>query len=107
MVDTIEFQSEFGPVEIAVRRTGADYGDQEVARLQDVIIDSALSIEQSLAIIRPLAEAVLAQVSVLARRAEEVQVEVGLEIGGKGKFVVAEAHATASLKVTLTWKNPA
>ena len=82
----------------------ADNGDQPVSRVQDVIIESAISLKDSLSIIRPLAEAVIAQVTGLANRADEVQVEFFLELGGKGRFVVAEAHATASVTVTLTWK---
>lgn len=98
----VEFETEYGPVGVAVA-AGDGYGDQNVSRIEDAIA-AGLSLQQSLIVVRPLAEALLAQVEGLARKVETVSAEFGLQLGAKGKFIVAEAQATASLKVTLTWK---
>ncbi len=99
----VEFETEYGTVSVGVRRSTDEYGNQSVSRAQDLIA-AGMTMADSLIIIRPLAEALMAQVQALAHRAESVEAEFGLELGAKGKFIVAEAGATASLKITLTWK---
>lgn len=98
----VEFQTQYGPVGVSLA-DGGDYGNQNVSRVQELIA-AGMSLSDSLAVIRPLAQAVLAQVSGLATAVETVTAEFGLELGGKGRFIVAEAEAKASIKVTLTWK---
>lgn len=100
----MEFETDYGPVGVAVRPVD-EYGDQTVSRIEDAIA-AGLSLQQSLVIVKPLAEAVLEQVRGLASKVDTVSAEFALTLGAKGKFIVAEAQATASLKVTLTWKLP-
>lgn len=100
----VEFETDYGPVGFAVRPVD-EYGDQTVSRLQDAIA-AGLSLEQALVIVKPLADAVLAQVKGIASTVDTVSAEFALALGAKGRFIVAEAEATASVKVTLTWKLP-
>lgn len=105
----VEFDTEYGPVGVAVR-TGDEYGDEAVSRIENAI-SAGLSLQESLVVVRPLAEALLAETDAIpqptdsGRELAEITAEFGLELGGRGRFIVAEAQASASLKVRLTWKG--
>jgi hypothetical protein len=60
---------------------------------------------EGLALVRELAEGVMAQLREATRQAEQVTVEFGVNISGKTTVVVVEGTAAANLKVTLTWKG--
>ncbi len=106
----IEFATEHGPVGVAVRLDD-EYGRQEVGRIQEVVKSAGSSFSESLTVLRPVAEALLAEVAKIdsgehGANLKSVSAEFGLELGGSGRFVVAEASAAAAIKVTLTWSLP-
>jgi len=58
-----------------------------------------------LALVREVAEGVMAQLKEATRQAERVSVEFGVNIVGKTGIVLVEGTAAANLKVTVSWKG--
>ena len=58
-----------------------------------------------LALVREVAEGVMAQLKEATRQAERVSVEFGVNITGKTGIVLVEGTAAANLKVTVSWKG--
>jgi inner membrane protein involved in colicin E2 resistance len=58
-----------------------------------------------MALVREVAEGIVAQLKEATSQAEEVTVEFGLNISGKTSVVLVEGAAEANLKVTMSWKG--
>ncbi|WP_341674853.1 CU044_2847 family protein [Niveibacterium sp. SC-1] len=63
------------------------------------------SFESAIGQIKPMADALAAQLSNLARAPESVVVEFGIKVTANAGAVIAKAGGEASLKVTLSWKK--
>jgi hypothetical protein len=61
-------------------------------------------LEDSLGSIRGAAVALMSSVAGMAKRPDEVQLEIALSLGIEGGVIVAKGSANASATVTLTWK---
>ena len=68
--------------------------------------EAGCSFEEALDPIRAVGQGVLSRLSCLERPPAEVRVEFGLEISAKAGAIVSAA-GTATLKVSLTWREPA
>lgn len=69
------------------------------------IVDSAnQTFEESLGIVKPVANTVLNRLKDLSKQPEEVQVSFGISMDLKAGMFIA-AGAGANFNVTLTWKN--
>ena len=60
---------------------------------------------EGIALVREVAEGVIAQLREATRQAEQVTVEFGVNISGKTTIVLVEGSAAANLKVTVSWKG--
>jgi hypothetical protein len=63
-----------------------------------------MSLGDTLAVVRPLADATLAACGELASRPDVVEVEFGLKFDAAVGAFVAESRAGASLNIKLSWK---
>jgi hypothetical protein len=69
------------------------------------VTKAAARLEDSLVSIRGAATALMSTIDTMARRPDEVQLELGLSLGFEGGVVVAKGSAKAEAAVTLTWKS--
>jgi hypothetical protein len=60
---------------------------------------------EGMALVREMAEGVIAQLKEATKQAEQVTVEFGVNISGKTGIILVEGEAAANLKVTVTWKG--
>jgi hypothetical protein len=80
-------------VERAARRPG------------ELAVQAGKNFDAALDVIRPTADAVIAQVAALARPPEEVAVEFGLKLTLKAGAVIASTEGEAHIQVSLTWRS--
>ncbi len=60
---------------------------------------------EGVALVGEVAEGLVEKLKRATKDADEVTVEFGVTISGKGTIVVVESEAAANLKVTLSWQN--
>jgi hypothetical protein len=102
MAKLMAFETPYGTVNIATRRGAA--GVTAVGVVDDTIEKAGRSLDEMLTIVTGFSEAVRAALARAEHPPAEASVEFGLEISGKGTIYVVETEATASIKVTLTYK---
>lgn len=101
-----EFPSKHGPVWVEVDSPKGQ-GPQPVGRGADLIKTASQSFEQSLAGIRPIAEAILMRTTELAQAPKGVKVCFGIKISGEVGVILASSRAEAHVEVTLSWERDA
>ena len=70
----------------------------------DVIESAHQRFEDALAVLRPAATAVMAEVQTLIDGPEEIQLELGFSLKGEVGAVIAKTAAEGSFKLSLKWK---
>ncbi len=81
-------------------------GTQRVARIPGVIEKANASFADAIGKIKPIAETMIAKLSNLSVKPDEIQVEFGVKIDGKFNTVVAGGGAEANFKISLKWSKP-
>jgi hypothetical protein len=89
-----------GPEGLVTRGRLHDAGAEMLHRAQDTF-------EDTLATIRPAAEALLATLTELNRVPDEIGVEFGVQLSAQAGAVIATLGSATNFKVTLTWRRPA
>jgi len=77
----------------------AGVGDGAVER-------AAIGLEQAIAKVRPLAEALLRELGSLTRQPDEVTVEFGIKLNAAAGIVIANTAVEGNCQVKLAWKPP-
>ena len=95
----VKFESDSGPILVEVAEV--QVGPLPAAAGNAGVKDSGRKFMEAMSGIRPIAEAVLAQIEGLAP--SEAKVEFGVKLTGKAGVVLASAESEAHLKITLTW----
>jgi len=88
---------------VLVEVSGTPSGVERVGRVGDVVRDTAETLQQALARIRPAAAAVLDSVRGMAPAPDKVKVEFGVTLTAEAGVVVARATSEANFKVTAEW----
>jgi hypothetical protein len=106
MKKIVRFESANGPVLIEVEDADATSGPRSVARGSAIVEDAGERFETALAGLRPIAEAILGQLTSLTSTPETVEVRFGMKISGELGVVLASSAATAHCEVKLGWTRP-
>ena len=70
----------------------------------DVVNKARQTFEQALATLRPATAAVLDEIAALARRPDEITLELGFSLKGEVGAIIAKTAAEGSFKLSLKWK---
>ena len=77
-------------------------GDMEVSR--NGIAKKALkTFQDSLSVIKPIAETIMSKVAELEQTPKEISVEFGLKMNGKVGVTIANTSIEGNIKVSLKW----
>jgi hypothetical protein len=102
----VEFPLEGGGVALVeVDDAAPGKGPGLVSRNDGVAEEAAMTFEKALGRIRPVANALLAQLSSLEAAPETVQVEFGIKLTGKAGAFICESSIEGHCKVTLGWQR--
>ena len=104
MKRAIEFATESGEAVLVEVEDRAAEGTMRGSRGGDIAGKAARTFEQALASIKPAAEAVVAAVTTLAEKPDQVQVTFGLKLTATIAMIAATG-AEGNFAVTLTWKR--
>lgn len=94
-------------VVVAARDSSGAASDGTVYRgglPRDLIERSSQTLEQAISRVKPAAEAVVAAMTDLPRRPDELTVEFGIELSGSMGAIIASTAATANITITLVWR---
>lgn len=80
-----------------------DNGITRAARPHEVMATANQTLESALEHIKPAAEAVLAKLSSLSERPEEVEVEFGLKASAEAGMIIASGKLDANYTVKVKW----
>jgi hypothetical protein len=72
---------------------------------REIVNFSNKTFEESLGILKPVANTILSKLSDISKQPEEVQVSFGISLDLKAGMYISSADAGANFNVTLTWKN--
>ena len=67
---------------------------------------SGQTLEEAIARVKPAAQALVAAMTSLPQRPDELTVTFGVELSGSLGAIIASTAATANISVTLTWRAP-
>jgi DNA-directed RNA polymerase specialized sigma24 family protein len=87
---------------ILVEEAVEDHGG--LAGRGDVVETARQSFQDALATLRPAVAAVIAQVEGLARKPDEIGLEIGFSLKGEVGAVIARTAADGSFKLSLKWR---
>jgi Trypsin-co-occurring domain 1 len=62
-------------------------------------------LDEAIARVKPAAQAVVAAMTDLPRRPDELTVTFGIELTGSMGAIIASTAATANISITLAWKT--
>lgn len=102
MTRLVEFPLEAGG-SVIVQVDETETGPVPAATPGEIAARARISFEEATARLRPIAQAVLAQVKDLGPR--EVTVELGLTFSAEAGVILAKTTGQGSCKVTLKWKG--
>jgi len=92
-------------VEDVVQDDEEEEGFRPIAAKSGEIPQAAKSFEESLAALKPLADAVINKLKGAAIPPDEIKIDLELKLTGKGSIILAATEGSASLKVGMTWRN--
>jgi hypothetical protein len=81
---------------------GEASGRESVGRVSDAVAALAPAFEQ----FPQIFEVAEAQLSKLARTAQETSLEINAKLSTKGSLIIVQGSAEASIKVTMKWSAP-
>ncbi len=73
---------------------------------RDLVERSGQTLEEAIARVKPAAQALVAAMTSLPQRPDELTVTFGVELSGSLGAIIASTAATANISVTLTWRAP-
>jgi len=73
---------------------------------RDLVERSGQTLEEAISRVKPAAQALVAAMTDLPRRPDELTVTFGIELSGSMGAVIASTAATANISITLTWRAP-
>jgi hypothetical protein len=94
-------------VVVAARDSSGTVSDGTVYRgglPRDLIERSSQTLDEAIARVKPAAQAVVAAMTDLPRRPDELSVTFGIELSGSMGAIIASTAATANISITLAWK---
>src|SRR5262249_12918001 len=94
-----------GTVLVEVEEADARRGTGPVGRIDDKIKQAQITFEEALNKVGPAAESIIAKMSSLSERPDEIGVTFGLKLSAEAGAFVASASAEANYEVSLTWKR--
>jgi len=69
------------------------------------LLEAGQTFQEAVSCIRPVADAVLGQITALASRPSEITVELGVSLKAEAGVVIAKTAGEGSFKLTLKWKD--
>ncbi len=81
-----------------------DEGEIEVSR-EGFIRKANKTFQDSLSVIKPIAETIKSKVDELQDKPKEIEVEFGLKMNGKFGVTVANTGVEGNLKIVLKWQH--
>jgi hypothetical protein len=82
-----------------------DRGAVRIAREDGLIVRSGRRFDEAVAVVRPVAETLLAQLQGLARAPDELRVEFGIVLDVKAGAVVTSSGVQANFMISLVWRS--
>ena len=73
---------------------------------RDLVERSSQTLDEAIARVKPAAQALVAAMTDLPRRPDELTVTFGIELSGSMGAIIASTAATANIAITLTWRAP-
>ena len=104
MAQRVKFEADDGSF-MLVEITERDGSDVGLVADESGEVKAMTRLEDSLASLRGAAVALLGSMSGMAKRPDEVTLELALSFGVEGGVVVAKGSAKAEASATLTWKS--
>jgi hypothetical protein len=89
---------------VVVEVEAQEAGIARAARPGEIAAEAAQSLEAALEAVRPTADLLLAKLTSLLQRPQEVVIEFGLRLTVKTGVVIASGEGEGHFQVTLTWK---
>lgn len=71
---------------------------------RDLVERSSQTLDKAISRVKPAAEALIAAMTDLTRRPDELTATFGIEFSGSMGAVIASTAATANISITLTWR---
>jgi hypothetical protein len=105
MARRVKFVGEDGSF-MWIEVTHQDESDVALVTEEDGEAKALTRLEDSLASLRGAAVALMGSVGGMAKRPDEVTLELALSFGVEGGVIVAKGSAKAEASATLTWKSP-
>jgi hypothetical protein len=96
-------------VVVAARDSSGTVSDGPVYRgglPRDLIERSGQTLDEAISRVKPAAQAVVAAMTDLPRRPDDLTVTFGIELSGSMGAIIASTAATANITITLTWRAP-
>ncbi len=81
-----------------------DEGEMEVS-CDGFAKKASKTFQNSLSVIKPIAETIIAQVAELEQKPKEVEVEFGLKMNGKVGVAIANTGVEGNIMVVLKWQQ--
>src|SRR5437867_9727889 len=103
MSKLVRFELEGGGSVVAELEDYAEVGETRVAR-KGIIETANQKFGEALDVVQPVANTLIARLTNLAQRPDEVEVEFGIKLSTEVGAIIAKTEAEGTLKVTLTWK---
>lgn len=107
MKQRIEFPSENGePIVVELEVVQEELGETEAAKPGEIVVRKATNtFQKAISTIKPVAEAIITELSNLSKHPQETEVEFSLKMNAEAKAVVATIGGEANFRVTLKWKQ--
>ncbi len=106
MKQTIEFPLEgTETVLVEVEMLEEEYEETEVSRPGEIVKKAKETFQKAISTVKPVAEAIIDELSNLDKRPQEVDVEFSLKMSAEAKAVIASTGGEANFKVTLKWRQ--
>ncbi|VVP59667.1 hypothetical protein PS850_06114 [Pseudomonas fluorescens] len=106
MTRLIQFHNEKG-FEILVEAATDECpsGEVRVSESGNMTEKAAISLEESIGRIRPLTDTLLAQLTSLAKRPDEIALEFGIKFSSEAGIVVAKAAVEGQITIKIVWNR--
>ena len=73
---------------------------------RDLVERSSQTLDEAIERVKPAAQALVAAMTDLPRRPDELTVTFGIQLSGSMGAIIASTAATANIAITLTWRKP-
>jgi Trypsin-co-occurring domain 1 len=104
----VEFSSKQGTsIVVEVEEPQPETGEVRAGRPSAVAAKAKQTLEDSLDVVKPAAEALVDKLKNLASAPDEVGIEFGIKLSAEAGAFIASASTEANFSVKLTWKREA